>query len=135
MRARKIDIDKDIHFLSAWHLDRGMPYTDLRQLLPKNGWIVDDVGAVFLYLTDSKLAFIDSMVSNPAAPKERREEGLKLCIDELVRYCLENDIHAMSFTTNLDAIKRYAEYGQTVSGGQGYELFYWVNKEALVRSG
>ena len=141
IRARKVDIDRDIGSLSAWHINRGMPYADLRQLLPANGWIVDNVCAVFLYLTDSKFVFLDSMVSNPEASKERRGEGMRLCLDAMVKFCLENDIHVASFVTNINAVKqhskealeRHAEHVTCVSGGQGYELFYWVNKEALVR--
>jgi len=46
-------------------------------MLPKIGFIVNDVVAGFIYSTDSKVCMIEWIVGNPSCSKEVRKQSLK----------------------------------------------------------
>lgn len=128
MMTRKFK-QSDFATLEAWATKRGKSWTDMPGIFPTNGWI-NESAAVFLYLTDSKLAFIDSMFTNPEHAKEQRAEGAKACIDELVKFAKANGVLIMSFISNVPTITGdYATHGEAVKMGEGYSHFYWFNKE------
>lgn len=53
-------------------------------VLPKTGYISNDVAAGFLYLTNSSLCWLEWVVVNPEADKISRNES----IDEVIKFCI-----------------------------------------------
>ena len=61
--------------LSSW-FEQWNIATNITDLLPKTGFIVDGVCAIFLYETNSKVCFIDGFISNKLASEEVKEKAL-----------------------------------------------------------
>jgi len=52
--------------------------------LPPTGYIVSNVAAMFWYPTNSKLAFIECVISNPNSTKSERNHALDLITDAII---------------------------------------------------
>lgn len=101
-----------IHWYKQWELD-----TKVIDLLPKTGWIINNVGAIFLYETNSKVAFLDGFISN----KRVKKEYLTIALDKLVRaackHADEKGFKMISATTILPAVvERSKKFGFKVTG-------------------
>jgi len=68
--------ENDIDEVNNWRVLRGFEPIP-RDLFPKNGLIVRGVAAVFIYLTDSSLAMIEGLISNPEAGIIKRARVIK----------------------------------------------------------
>ena len=105
--------------LKLWYGQWNVP--DVIDLLPETGFIIPGMCAIFLYLTNSKVSFLDGFICNKDIPKEIRN----ICLDKVVKAtCQLSDdkgYKLMSATTNLPAvIERSIKFG-FVPAGQ-YEM-------------
>ena len=98
----------DYPTLVKWYLARGLPLPP-RDLMPETGFIIDDVCAGFLYLTDSKLALIDHYISNPNELAAVRDRALDTLTEELVREAKQWGCKGILITTALDKVGDRAE--------------------------
>lgn len=55
------------------------------ECFPMTGFIVPGLAACFLYKTDSSVAYIDLLISNPEGPKDKSRAAL----DEVVLACID----------------------------------------------
>jgi hypothetical protein len=69
--------------LAKWYKKRGMKVPDDRSL-SDSGWIADERVAGFLYLTNSNLALIDCVISNPDTLPSARQQSLQVLLGVLV---------------------------------------------------
>lgn len=67
----------------AWMVARGVPELPA-DLFPPDGYVVEGVAALWIYLTKSSIAYLEMLVSNPKAPKEERDAALDAVIDACV---------------------------------------------------
>ena len=74
----------DLVSISAWHVAHGLPPVPA-EIVPKVGLVAPGVAALFIYQTDSSIALIEGLISNPAAPLRDRIEA----IDQLMDACTE----------------------------------------------
>lgn len=58
--------------LAGWLKARGVEAAFDWRTVPPSGFVADNCYAGFLYLTNSSTAYLDSFVSDPAAPKAQR---------------------------------------------------------------
>ena len=73
MKAVQVNAE-DLGTLNKWCIQWGKgPFPD--GWLPKTGLWVKDIIAGFIYKTDSSLAFIECIISNPKASKADRREA------------------------------------------------------------
>lgn len=81
-------------------------------MLPKTGFIVENVCAGFLYKTDSEIAWLEFIISNPNSDKEERSKGLDLVINALLEEAKISGFKAV-FTSveHKKLIERYKEHG------------------------
>ena len=83
---RKVD-PKDHEEIMRWWKSR-LPEASIipSEFFPDSGFIVDGKAAVFLYKTNSAVAYIDLLISNPEVPLSESQAALdlvvKACIDE-----------------------------------------------------
>lgn len=104
--------------VSSWAKVRGMgePPADL---LPPTGRIVPGVCAVFLYLTDSSVGFIENLISNPDAEPEAITEGISACVKSLEEDAKENHVRFMWGSSFIPGVaKRAKDLGFQVSRGK-----------------
>lgn len=78
----RLFVDDDIEALNAWYAAHGMPGVQ-RRVLPTTGFVVEGVAAGFFYRTDSGLALVHHLVTNPAANRRDRHRA----VHEIVRAC------------------------------------------------
>lgn len=78
--------DSDYEILKTWQETRNesMPSSDM---LSDIGFIIEDTAVVFLYTTNSKIAYLETMITNPLA-KNRR-----IAIDSITYEALEHAKH------------------------------------------
>lgn len=111
MNIRKVDIQKDYEMLAKWWLHHG--WGDVPAIiLPKEGFIVNEICAGFIYQTDSKIAWIEYIVSDPASEKEYRAQSLDILIDNLIKRAKELGFLVAFATLEHPAlIERYKKHG------------------------
>lgn len=94
--------------IASWYHARDMEAPALHQL-PELGFIVDDRVAGFIYRTDSSVALIDGVISNPytlpAARKLSLEKLAGLLVDTAVQLGYEDII----FTSKNESVKELGE--------------------------
>ena len=73
--VRIYDSEKDRAQVDSWCQDWNMR-TFPSQWLPQAGFIVEGVAAMWLYLTDSKVALLENVISNPKASLDDRDAAL-----------------------------------------------------------
>lgn len=97
----------DLAQIKHWSKLRGH---DLQcdSIFPPTGFIVDEIAAGFLYLTDAAVAVIDCYVSNPASDKERRDAALDAITNALLDVAKTKKIKLVKCETQIEAIKSRA---------------------------
>lgn len=60
------------------------------EFLPKTGYIIPNYCAGFLYKTDSKIAIMEFIISNPLTDKDKRSVALDLLINSLCNKAKED---------------------------------------------
>lgn len=68
----------DFGLIAGWYAERGLHVPDMASF-SDTGFIADDRAAGFVYLTNSNVAMIDALITNPTTvPSLRRESVAKL---------------------------------------------------------
>lgn len=115
MEIRKFDPQSDYLKVSAWWEKQGWPSIPL-EMLPKTGFIMEDAEgglcAGWLYKTDSKFAWLEWIVANPARPFELRGRALDVLMLRLVETARSSGFKAVfSSINNERLINRYKKHG------------------------
>jgi hypothetical protein len=107
MEARPFELF-DYPMIEAWYLAQMEPCPPI-DLLPKNGFVVEDICAGFLYLTDSRLGIIDCYISNPEISKDLRDKALNLVTLSIIDKAKDYKCRVLIATSNVAAVKRRTE--------------------------
>ncbi len=131
MHARPFDKVKDRQQFNEWSTRHGQPELtdDILHYLPdEGGFIVDCYGCGFVYLTTTRMAYIDQMLINPKAPfRERREAG-RMLIDAIMQFARDRNVSMYSWVTANKAIDHYAKYaGAFQVTTDPHQHWYWIN--------
>jgi len=109
---------EDFDQIKQWLIDRNQKVFHPR-ILPKVGFIVDDLAAVFLYQTDSDLAYIENLVSNPHAGYEERDDAICQVTDTALQAAtILGFKFVMGVTKNKSVLVRAVKKGAKVEAGQ-----------------
>jgi hypothetical protein len=80
---RPIDLSTDYEMILSWW--KGHNFAELpAQMLPRTGFIADNAACGFLYSTDSGIAWMEWITTNPEASKSRKKEALGAVVNALV---------------------------------------------------
>lgn len=133
MTAIPFDKIKHKAQFADWCKAHKMPVDEATMMdyLPDTGgFIVEGFGCVFVYKTNSRMAYVDMMMTNPNAPFAERREAGRALIDAIIQYAVDNNIHLYSWATSNKAIDHYAEYAGSFQIDQKpHQLWYWINKQ------
>lgn len=111
---RFIQLDKDYDTLSSWWKAYKFPVVP-QDSLPKNGFIIDNTCAGFIYCTDSNIAWLEFIVANPSISRAERQNGLKDLISGLTGLAKELGYsHVFTSTNHPGLEKLLVETGYTV---------------------
>lgn len=110
MDVRQLTLD-DYETLKVWWQKRGMLPTPL-ECLPHVGFIIDDIGAVFLYQTDAKIAWAEGFISNA----DKKPKEIYKALDILMDACIDaskarGNFLLFTFSQKTRFGKRYIKHG------------------------
>lgn len=89
-------------WMRLWKQD--MPPT----ALPRNGFIIPGKAAGFLYLTDSSIAWIESLVAAPGLSREERSQAVDAIVTAVIERARELGVEMLMGYTHLDAVVQRA---------------------------
>ena len=98
----------DYEELLQWYSDWEEPPPAL-ELLPKTGFVIQNICAGFLYMTDARLGILDCFISNPSSPKEKRTEAINALADNLLACAKFYGCRAVMASSNILSIKQRCE--------------------------
>lgn len=112
---RVIDIKNDYHVLCNWWRQHEWPAIP-KDHLPVTGYIIDNVCAGFLYKTDSKIAWIEFIISNKECDKQLRNDGLNNLITKLTDVAKEDGFTSIfTSVSHPKLIERYSNLNFNVT--------------------
>jgi len=82
MNIRRYTVE-DYKVVTSWWKAHNWPILP-EQYLPKTGYVISNICAGWLYRTDSKIAWIEWIISNPKSNKLERAIGIKLLVKTLL---------------------------------------------------
>lgn len=111
-------VDGDFDQIQEWLKRRQMKVFH-PNILPKAGFIVDEVAAMFLYETDSDICYLENLVSNPYINSEARDHAISLIVEAAFAYAVMQGFKfVMSITDHPQVIKRAIRSGAKVEPGK-----------------
>ena len=111
IELREYDEKYDLPGLRHWAWKRGVPQPEA-DFLPRIGLICPAYCAGFLFQTDSKVAMIGNLISNPQSKKEWRSQALDLLIEMLYNRGRLEGFKRITIAANLPHVKeRYLRLG------------------------
>lgn len=75
-----------------------------KEWFSQTGFIEPNIAAGFVYLTNSKRAYIEDFISNPDVSKEDRDNALNKIVYKIETLCQDNKIKYIMAATNHAAI-------------------------------
>lgn len=98
---------EDYPLLTKWFEGHGEPAPQEKAL--SSFGVVEEHAMGFLYTTDSSICWLENLVTNPFAPKKKREESLQEVIPVLLHFAKGKTVLCI---TDLPGVKNRAEkYG------------------------
>lgn len=101
-------IESDFGVINKWFGLRGEPNIP-KGYFPDVGFIAENVGAGFLYQTDSTLCFIDGYISNPASTKAEREDAFEWITRSLLLTAKEHKFTMVLAYSQNPAVKKWCD--------------------------
>lgn len=115
MEVRPYIEESDYPVLCEWWKGHKWPPIPA-PMLPQTGLIIPGYCAGFVYRTDSSIAMIEWIISNPKAAREHRSQALDELIQALVNKARDLGYSAaFSFIKHPLLLKRYEKTGFTVT--------------------
>jgi hypothetical protein len=104
--ARRV-VDLDFDEIERWFEARNhkMPH---KYFFPKIGFIVDNIAAGFIYMTDSNVGIIDVYISNPSIDGLVRGHALDEITQELIKSAQFYGLKLIKCDTKLEKVKNRA---------------------------
>lgn len=115
MFCRELNKSKDYGTVSQWWKAREWPIIPL-EYLPNHGLIIDNYCAGFVYNTDSAIAWIEFIVSNPNSDKVKRSQAMDILIDSLIgKARILGAKCVFTSSNNEKLIKRFVSQGYSIA--------------------
>lgn len=117
MKARPFQLGRDYPEICEWWRTHGFAMIPLAQLSSR-GIVVEEGGnkycAGWVYTTDSKLGWLEWVVTNPESPIKRRKAGLECLVTEALKLGTALGIENLfASVSNKNLIKLYLSQGFT----------------------
>lgn len=113
---------RDLITIGEWYRKRGIVFDT--SFLPPFGLIADGICAGFLYRTDSPVAVVGNLVSDPDGDRETRSQALDLLIEMLYSRARFEGFKRVTAASNLNSVKkRLVSLGFT-PGDEKVDHFY-----------
>jgi hypothetical protein len=120
---KAIKYDPKIHFedVCLWAEARSLGLPP-KGGLPKTGRIVPGKCALFIYKTDSKVGFMESLISNPCSSPSDIPEAIDLCVQALEKDALDLGIQFIISSSFLPIVADHAKRNGYIVRPESYKL-------------
>lgn len=105
--VRRFNHDEDYNSLCLWLQGRGLLFPS-QELLPKLGYICDNVGCGFMYVAEKKLGLFEWYVTNHEAAEGLRERALDAITAHLFADAKKMGLKIVIANTRVNRIKKLA---------------------------
>lgn len=96
MTVERWDAEKHLPMVHEWARLRGIgPDAGDVSLLPPTGFLADRIVVGFFYLTNSRLGFLGSIISDPKSTKEARGPAIRDLIEAATAFALEHGVRTV----------------------------------------
>lgn len=113
---------KHRNLIRDWFRKRGLDVPNL-EMVSNVGFCVDDAAIGFLFLTNSPIAYIDCIISNPEKHAEERAKAVMDLLITLEDKARHAGVKVLRVLGNLDIMnKRYRERG--FMSEESFDLFF-----------
>lgn len=102
MQVRRYELE-DFEQVQSWLEARGMKVFH-PAILPKTGFIVNHVAAVFVYSTDSDICYLENLISNPNTDNKVRDEAIADLINEAFKEARSQGFKFIMAVTDVPAV-------------------------------
>jgi len=118
LKLRKADLTKDLKTINRWYNDWKMNSV-ADWYFPEDVFIIDGVICASYYKTNSKIAYMENVISNPDCPSEIRKAGLGLIGDYIFKQAKSDGFKVViGWTDNNSVSKTSQEHGMIISKHQ-----------------
>jgi hypothetical protein len=97
--------DQHINDAIEWMQLRGMPALP-HDVFSSSGFVIPGVAAVWLFFTNSSMATLEFLISNPHAPKEQRRSALDAVVGRAIAEAKAAGVRLLSAYVQRDDVER-----------------------------
>lgn len=98
---------KDLKEINQWRELRKAPILS-DDFYPPTGFFEPGVAAGFINFTETSVAFIENLITNPQAEKKKREQAILAILEKLERFAYDQNIKWIVAVTNHPQVEKYA---------------------------
>lgn len=110
-------LNEDFPQIKDWGEEWGSVYRE--EQFPVYGFIIDGVGAYFLYSTDSSVCWLENLITKRGLDLAVKARAIDLLVDACLREAKAQEFTvAYATTDNLKLLKRAREKGASISPTQ-----------------
>lgn len=115
LEVRKANLETDLPEINSWYEQWKTPRVP-DWWYPEDNYVIDGVIFASYYKTNSKLVFLENVISNPNCPSEIRKAGLGLIGEHIFSLAKEQGFKAViGTTTNHSVADNAKDHGMKVS--------------------
>lgn len=108
MKITQFNYRQHAEQVEAWGAKHRFPLPS-KDFLPETGILVEDIAAGFIYLSNSKISWIEWVFSNPEKSVEERREALDFLMDTLEKIGIAHGMKAIFSSAAVGAYKSILE--------------------------
>lgn len=117
----------DYQLVRSWYAKRGLPIPELASFAD-TGFMADGRVAGFIYITNSNVALIDGLISNPDTIPSLRRESMNKLVPVLIEFAITLGCTNIIALTNHPSVKKLCK--QHGFAKTGYECFILSESDA-----
>lgn len=111
--------DQHNEMIRNWYEAWGMEFDP--SIMPATGIVMENVCAIFMYETNSKVCFLEGYISNPIIDKKVRDECLDHIADKMIKVAKDKGYeYAFIYSRHEVVAKRAIKHGFSVSDHMYY---------------
>lgn len=115
LQIRKADMTKDLEMLNHWRADWQMVALP-DWWYPEDNYVIDGVIFASYYKTNSKLAYLENIVANPAVDHEIRFKGVEIISKHIFQQAKQDGFNLVcGWTNNKSIVKNCNMHGMIAS--------------------
>lgn len=108
MKITQFNYEKHADEVMKWGSKHKFPLP-AKEFLPETGIMVDDSAVGFVYLSNSNLAWIEWIFSNPEKSPDERKEALDLLMSTLEKIAIAHGMKAIFSSSGHDGYRKVLE--------------------------